>query len=120
MDVQGKNISQKVRDAKLVSPCMIVIGDVVKFNEKLNWYEKKPLFGLNICITRSKEQSEEIREKIVDSGGEVTEINTIKIINTSSNIDKYKEKLLLVELKQIIKLLKIYSFFFFSSLLFYS
>ncbi|AFS79461.1 uroporphyrin-III C-methyltransferase HemD [Gottschalkia acidurici 9a] len=88
-----ENISQKVRDAKLVSPCMIVIGDVVKFNEKLNWYEKKPLFGLNICITRSKEQSEEIREKIVDSGGEVTEINTIKIINTSSNIDKYKEKL---------------------------
>lgn len=87
------NIVEKVRKAGLKSPCIIVVGDVVSFNEKLNWYEKKPLFGLNICVTRSKEQSKEISEKIIDLGGEVTEINTIKVVDTSENLDKYKEKL---------------------------
>lgn len=84
-----KNILEKVRQAKLRSPCIIAIGEVVEFHEKLNWYENKTLFGLNICTTRSKTQSKELNEKILDLGGEVTEINTIKIEETSSNLDEY-------------------------------
>lgn len=84
-----KNIVEKVKQAKLTSPCIIAIGEVVDFHDKLNWYESKPLFGLNICTTRSKAQSKELNEKILDLGGEVTEINTIKIENTSTNLDAY-------------------------------
>lgn len=88
-----KDIKEKAVEAGLYSPCIIVVGEVVKFNEELNWYEKKPLFGRNICITRSKEQSGEIREKLIDLGAQVTEINSIKIQFTSENMDKYLEKL---------------------------
>lgn len=87
------NIVEKVRVAKLESPCIIVVGDVVNLSDELNWYENKPLFGLNICTTRSKEQSKELNEKILDLGGQVTEINTIKIVSTASHLDKYSEKL---------------------------
>ena len=87
------DIAEKVRLAKLESPCIIVVGDVVNLSEELNWYENKPLFGLNICTTRSKEQSKELNEKILDLGGQVTEINTIKIISTASHLDKYSERL---------------------------
>lgn len=87
------DIVEKVRVAKLESPCIIVVGDVVNLSEELNWYENKPLFGLNICTTRSREQSKELNEKILDLGGEVTEINTIKIISTANHLDKYSEKL---------------------------
>ena len=51
-----ENIIQKVREANLKSPCIIVIGDVVNLNKELSWYEEKPLFGTNICITRSREK----------------------------------------------------------------
>lgn len=87
------NIEEKVKEAKLQSPCIIVMGDVVELNDKLNWYENKPLFGLNICITRSKEQSSNLKKKLKKLGAEVTEINSIKIQKTKENLDLIKDKL---------------------------
>lgn len=88
-----ENISQKVREAGLKSPCIIVVGEVVELNEKLSWYEKKPLFGTNICITRSREQSSSLKSSLKDLGAEVTEINSIKIKPTKENLKPYLEKL---------------------------
>lgn len=88
------NIEQKAEESGISSPCIIVIGEVVKFNNKLNWYENKPLFGKNVCITRSKEQSRELRERLADLGAEVTEINSIKIKYTNYNLKNYIDKLL--------------------------
>ncbi|NEU05167.1 uroporphyrinogen-III C-methyltransferase [Clostridium senegalense] len=88
-----ENIKEKALENGLANPSIIVVGDVVKFHDKLNWFEKKPLFGKNICITRTKNQSREIREKLVDLGGEVTEINSIKIKPTSEKLTPYIEKL---------------------------
>lgn len=88
-----KNVKEKAIEAGITSPCIIVVGEVVQFHDQFNWYEKKPLFGQNICITRSKEQSQEIKEKLIDLGAQVTEINTIKIVNTNSSLDAYKDKI---------------------------
>ncbi|MGL4731479.1 MAG: uroporphyrinogen-III C-methyltransferase [Clostridium sp.] len=88
-----ENIKEKAIENNLANPSIIVVGDVVKFNNKLNWFEKKPLFGKNICITRTKEQSKEIREELVDLGAEITEINSIKIKSTSEKLNPYLEKL---------------------------
>ncbi|MBW9147909.1 uroporphyrinogen-III C-methyltransferase [Clostridium sp. CM028] len=88
-----EDILCKVQKSEISSPCIIVVGEVIKFNDEFNWYEKKPLFGKNICITRSKEQSKELREKLIDLGAEVLEINSIEFKNTSYNLDDYKTKL---------------------------
>ena len=88
------DIANKARDARFRSPCIIVVGEVVSFTDKLNWYEKQPLFGLNVCNTRSKEQSAKLCEKLLSLGAEVTEINSIEIQNTSYNLDKYLNELL--------------------------
>lgn len=88
-----ENISEKVREAGIKSPCIIVIGDVVDLNDKLSWYEKKPLFGINICITRSREQSSSLKSSLKDLGAEVTEINSIKIKPTKENLKPYLERL---------------------------
>jgi len=87
------NISQKVKDAKLQSPCIIAVGEVVNLNESLSWYESKPLFGKNICITRSKKQSENLKNKLVKLGAEVTSFNSIEIKSSANNLDKYINKL---------------------------
>ena len=88
-----ENISQKVKEAQLQSPCIIVVGEVVNLNESLNWYENKPLFGKNICITRSKKQSENLKNKLVKLGAEVTSFNSIEIKSSANNLDKYINKL---------------------------
>ena len=82
-----ENIVYKVKEAKIKSPCIIVVGDVVQFNDKFNWYEKKSLFGKNICITRTKEQSYNLKNRLSELGATVTEINSIKIKDTCNNLD---------------------------------
>jgi len=89
------NICSKVAVSGLKSPCIIVVGGVVELSEKLNWYERKPLFGKNVCITRSKEQSAELHEKLLDLGAQVTTINSIVIEDRSKNLINYIEKLCL-------------------------
>lgn len=88
-----KDIEEKVEKAKLKSPCIIVMGEVVSLNDKLNWYENKPLFGSNICVTRSREQASNLKKKLRDLGAEVTEINSIKIQSTKENLNEVKDKL---------------------------
>lgn len=74
-----KNIAIKIKEEDIKSPSIIVVGDVVNLRDKLNWYEKKPLFGKRICITRPKNRAYEIKNKILELGGEVFELPTIKI-----------------------------------------
>lgn len=87
------DIEEKVLKAGLKSPCIIVVGEVVGLNEELDWYSKKELFGLNVCITRSKRQSADIREKLLSLGAEVTEINSIETSPIDGSLDGYIEKL---------------------------
>ena len=87
------DISQKVKDAKLQSPCIIVVGEVVNLNESLSWYENKPLFGKNICVTRSKKQCANLKSKLVELGAEVTSFNSIEIKSCVNNLEKYINKL---------------------------
>lgn len=84
-----KNISEIVEKKQFQSPCIIAIGPVVEMSEKLNWYEKLPLYGINVCITRSKKQSIGIKNKLKDLGAEVTEINSIAFKDTSYNLYPY-------------------------------
>lgn len=88
-----EDIEEKVKKANLESPCIIVVGEVVDLNEKLDWFENKPLFGHNICVTRSREQSSNLKNSLKELGAEVTEINAIKIEDTSENLNGYIEKL---------------------------
>lgn len=78
-------------------PTLIVVGTVVNLREKLNFFEKKPLFGENIVVTRCRKQSSSLVEKISDMGGNPIEIPTIKIQKVEDNkeleaeIDKIKD-----------------------------
>lgn len=88
-----KNIKEEAEKKGITSPCIILIGDVVQFNDKFNWYEHKPLFGKNVCVTRSRNQAKPLREKLNDLGAQVTEINAIKVKKTPENLNNYLDKL---------------------------
>lgn len=87
------DIEIKVEEAKLKSPCIIVVGEVVNLNEDLDWYETKPLFGKNIALLRTKNQGSELKAKLKELGAEVTNFHSIEIKDTSYNLDDYLEKI---------------------------
>jgi len=68
-----------VAAAHLRAPSLIVIGECVSQREEIAWFEKRPLFGLRIGITRPVEQAEKEIERAVELGVEPVLLPTISI-----------------------------------------
>lgn len=71
------DITEKARVKEVKPPAVIVIGEVVRLRETLNWYEKKPLFGQRVLVTR---ESIEGFEPLEDLGAEVISFPAIKVV----------------------------------------
>ena len=73
------NLPDLVEQAVMKPPATIVIGEVVRLREKLNWFERRPLFGTRIAITRAPSQSPELRSRLESLGAEVSDLPVISI-----------------------------------------
>jgi uroporphyrinogen III methyltransferase / synthase len=71
------NIAERARDVE--SPAITVIGEVVNLRESLNWFERLPLFGKRIAITRARAQASVLHQGLAALGARVIEIPTIEI-----------------------------------------
>jgi len=65
----------------LGAPAIVVIGPTVNLREKLHWFEQRPLFGKRIALTRTRNQSRELRALFRSQGATVLEIPSIQIEN---------------------------------------
>ena len=63
----------------LKPPATIIVGDVVNLHEKLNWFERLPLHGRRIIVTRAREQAGTLAAVLHGLGAEVIELPTIEI-----------------------------------------
>ncbi|MBX3732735.1 MAG: uroporphyrinogen-III C-methyltransferase [Verrucomicrobiae bacterium] len=73
------DIAARAATAGFAAPAVIVIGDVVTLRGTLDWFERRPLFGQRIVVTRTREQASDLRRQLAELGAEVLEIPTIRI-----------------------------------------
>jgi len=73
------NIGEVAARTKLGPPTVAVIGEVVKLRSKLNWFERRPLFGQRVVVTRAREQAGPLASRLAELGAEVLEVPTIKL-----------------------------------------
>ena len=72
-------IEEVAREAGIKPPSLIIVGEVVKLRETINWFEKRPLFGKRIVVTRTREQASELIAGLEDAGADCYEYPTIQI-----------------------------------------
>jgi uroporphyrinogen III methyltransferase / synthase len=68
-----------IHERLMKPPATIIIGDVVLLRSRLSWYEKLPLFGQRIVVTRAREQAGALAVHLHWLGADVIELPTIEI-----------------------------------------
>lgn len=76
------DLQPTVDRAGLSAPAIIVVGRVVDVDPlgALNWFEKRPLFGKTIVVTRTRHQISEVRYLLESRGAHVLEAPTIRLL----------------------------------------
>ena len=74
-----KDIAEKAKEAKVQSPALILVGETAGMRE-LEWYDRRPLAGKKILLTRPREVSGELAAMLREKGAEVLEAPSIRIV----------------------------------------
>ncbi|HYS70567.1 MAG TPA: uroporphyrinogen-III C-methyltransferase [Gemmatimonadaceae bacterium] len=72
-------IASKVEQENIGAPAIIVIGWSVVLRDELNWFEKRPLHGRRIVVTRATQQAQALTERLRELGAEVIEMPATQI-----------------------------------------
>lgn len=80
-----ENAFETAKEKNVKAPSLIVVGEVAGLREKLDFFEKRPLFGKKVVVTRARTQSSSLSEKINRLGGKAVELPSIKIEEIEKN-----------------------------------
>lgn len=72
-------VAARGREAGLEPPVLAVIGPVVKLREQLQWFDRRPLSGKKVLITRSRTQTSRLRTLLEAQGAVPLELPAIEI-----------------------------------------
>ncbi len=72
-------IAERVKQAAFKPPALIIIGEVIALREKLNGFERRPLFGRRIVVARSRAQASTLAAGLEALGAEAIEFPAIRI-----------------------------------------
>lgn len=77
-------ITQQTRTAKKLSPCVIIVGQVVNLRADYMSTNAKPLAGKTILITRAASQSSDFSQMLTEIGAKVLEMPALEIREPST------------------------------------
>jgi uroporphyrinogen III methyltransferase / synthase len=72
-------IADEIEKAHLKPPATVIIGEVAGLHSKLAWFEKLPLFGKQIVVTRAHDQAGDFSARLRSLGADAIELPVISI-----------------------------------------
>jgi uroporphyrinogen III methyltransferase/synthase len=67
-------------DAGITPPAVVLVGPVAARREAIAWFERRPLFGTRIVVTRARAQASGLAATLQALGAEVIELPAIRIV----------------------------------------
>jgi len=79
-----EDIAEQAHRHGFKAPAITVVGEVVNLRQKLAWFDRRPLFGKGILVTRAADQAGEFGDMLRSRGARVYECPTISLIPPQS------------------------------------
>ena len=79
-DATLDTLETRAREMDIQSPALIVVGEVCRLAEALCWFERRPLHGKRIVVTRPKLRAGKLSAKLRALGAEVIEFPCIETV----------------------------------------
>ncbi len=72
-------IVEETRRAGIKAPAIIIVGGVVKLRKTMQWFERRPLLGRRIVVTRAREQASDLVRRLSEAGADCIQFPTIQV-----------------------------------------
>jgi uroporphyrinogen III methyltransferase/synthase len=73
------DIAERVAEAGLGPPAITIVGPVARLRERLEWVERRPLFGRSVVVTRARAQASGLAARLGALGARVVEAPAIRV-----------------------------------------
>jgi uroporphyrinogen III methyltransferase / synthase len=73
------SLCDTVTRERLSAPVVTIIGDVVKLRDEIAWFDRRPLFGKRIVVTRARSQAASLSDRLAAAGATVIEMPATRI-----------------------------------------
>lgn len=92
VSIDGKlcNIAEKVKEAGIRPPAIVVVGEVAALRKELAWFEKRPLLGKTVLVTRARGQASLLRDLLERRGAKCIQFPVIEQVppHDTSGLDE--------------------------------
>jgi uroporphyrinogen III methyltransferase/synthase len=72
-------LSEAIARDGLTAPVITVIGPVAALREEIGWFDRRPLFGRRVVVTRARSQAASLSDRLAAAGAEVVEMPATRI-----------------------------------------
>ncbi len=79
-----EDIVERTAKAGIKAPAIIIVGKVVELRRTLQWFERRPLLGKRIVVTRARAQASDLMQRLSRLGAECIECPTIEVVAPDS------------------------------------
>jgi uroporphyrinogen III methyltransferase/synthase len=78
------DIADRADECGFKPPAVTIVGEVVALRDRLQWFDRRPLCGRKIVVTRAAEQAGEFSATLETRGATVLECPTIRLVAPES------------------------------------
>lgn len=73
-------IVQATSAAGIAAPSITIVGEVARLRDEIAWFDRRPLHGRRIIVTRARTQASDLAARLTELGADVIEAPAIVIV----------------------------------------